>query len=96
MAIEALKDDTVIVFITGLNLYETPEPVQKAMTSGPALGEPLPIIATFDSAIENVLGVVGYSTMKKADGFTEVKAALAEFRGKDGAKEKQAKSLPET
>ena len=85
MAIEALKDDTVIVFIDGSNLYKTPEPVQKAMTSGPALGSPLPIVATFDSAIENALGVVGYSTMKKKDGFTKVKAALAEFRGKDVA-----------
>lgn len=82
----------MIVFIDGLDLYKTPEPVQKAMTTGPALGEPLPIIATFDSAIENVLGVVGYSTMRKADGFTEVKAALAEFRGNDGATAKQAKN----
>ena len=84
MAIEALKDDTVIVFIDGSNLYDTPEPVQEAMTSGPALGSALPIIATFDSAIENLFGVVGYSTIKKADGFTELKAALAKFRGKDG------------
>jgi hypothetical protein len=72
----------VIVFINGLDLFQSPDLVQKAMTSGPALGSPLPIIATFDAGIQKKLGVVGYSTMRDANGFTAVKNALAKLRGK--------------
>ena len=72
----------MIVFIDGLDLYETPEQVQKAMTSGPALGAPLPITATFDAGLQKKLGVVGYKTMRDANGFTAVKNALAKIRGK--------------
>ena len=74
----------MIVFINGRNLYETPELVQKAMTSGPALGEPLPIIATFGAGIQKTLRVLGYSGMKKRDGFAAIKDALAKYRGNKG------------
>ena len=72
----------MIVFINGRNLFETPALVQEAMTSGPALGSPLPIIATFDAGIQKNLGVVGFSKMRDKDGFTAVKTALAKLRGK--------------
>ena len=70
------------MFINGLDLYSTPEQVQKAMTTGPALGSALPIIATFDSGLQNVLGVVGYRKMREKNGFEAVKNALAKLRGK--------------
>jgi hypothetical protein len=94
-AIEALKDDSVIVFINGLDLYDSPDLVQTSMTSGLALGSPLPIVATFDAALKKELGVVPYRMMKDANGFTAVKAAIAMNRGEEVAPEKLAQALPE-
>lgn len=94
MAIDRLKDDSVIVFIDGSNLHLTPQPVQDAMISEPALG-PLPIIATFDATIQKPLGVVGYRAMKDVNGFKDVTAALAKLRGKEVASVPVVKARPE-
>ena len=80
MAIKALKEETEIIFISGLNLHKTPEVVQKAIASDEAMG-PTPIIAIFDSGVERQIGVVPYFNMKDVNGFTEVKRALADYRG---------------
>ena len=80
MAIEALKEETAIIFISGLNLHKTPEVVQKAIASDEAMG-PTPIIAVFDSGIEREIGVVPYFDMKDVNGFTQIKRALADYRG---------------
>ena len=80
MAIEALKNDTEIVFISGLNLHKTPELVQKAIASDEAMG-PTPIIAVFDARVTKQIGVVPYFDMKDVDGFTKVRTALADYRG---------------
>lgn len=80
MAIEALEDDSEIVFVSGLNLYKSPQIVQKAMASKEASG-PTPIIAVFDAKVEKQLGIVPYFHMKNADGFDGVRAQLAMLRG---------------
>lgn len=95
MAIETLKDDTEIVFISGLNLHKTPEIVQEAMASKEAQG-PIPIAAVFDARVENLLGVVPYFHMKDVDGFTEVTSALAAMRGKPSPLDSMKRHAPET
>lgn len=82
MAIDALKEDSEIIFVSGLNLHKSPEVVQAAMASKEARG-PTPIIAVFDSNVEEQLGVVPYFDMKDSHGFDDVKTQLAILRGKD-------------
>ena len=94
-AIEQLKDDSVIVFINGLDLYETSELVQEAFTTGPALGSPLPIVASFDASLTKVLGVLDYDSMKDKSGFPAVKKALSKLGGNDADKKTQTNHLPE-
>lgn len=93
-AIEALKDDSVIVFISGANLHHTPAAVQQAVASKPAFG-PLPIVVACDASLEKQLGAVGYRAMKDVNGFKEVKAALAQLRGKESAPETSVMARPE-
>lgn len=81
-AIDALKEDSVIVFITGGNLHLCPQAVQEAIVSKPAWG-PLPIVAVFDAGIQQRLGAVGYRSMKDVNGFKEVTTALAKLRGRE-------------
>ena len=87
----------MIVFINGLDLYESSELVQEAFTTGPALGSPLPIVASFDPGLTKVLGVLDYHSMKDKSGFPAVKKALSELRGKDADSDKQTQTnhLPE-
>ena len=66
--------------MSGLNLHESPEIVQKAMASKEAAG-PIPIMATFDAKITKQLGVVPYYAMKDVDGFKKVKLAVADHLG---------------
>ncbi len=80
VAIEALKEQTEIIFVSGLNLHLTPEIVQDAMASDEADG-PTPIIAVFDQEIQKLLGIVPYFDMKDPDGFKKVNTALADHRG---------------
>lgn len=80
MAIDALKEQTEIVFISGRNLHKTPEVVQQAMASKEAFGA-TPIIAVFDPSVEERIGVVPYRYMKDPTAFDEVKAGLALMRG---------------
>ena len=80
VAIDALKEETVIVFVSGLDLHQSPEVVQEAMASEEAFG-PTPIIAVFDPQVQTTLGIVDYYSMKDVDGFSKVKTALADFRG---------------
>ena len=80
MAIEALKKESFIIFISGLNLYKTPEVVQKAIASDEAMG-PTPIIAVTDAKVEKKIGVVPYSVMKDVEGFTKIRTAIGEHRG---------------
>jgi hypothetical protein len=82
VAIDALKENSEIVFLSGLNLYKSPKIVQKAMASKEASG-PTPIIAVFDSKVEKQLGIIPYFHMKNADGFEGVNAQLAMLRGKE-------------
>lgn len=82
MAIDALKEDSEIVFVSGLNLHKSPEVVQAAMASKEARG-PTPIIAVFDANVEEKLGVVPYFDMKDSHGFDDVKTQLAILRGKE-------------
>lgn len=82
MAIDALKGDSEIIFVSGMNLYKSPQIVQKAMASKEASG-PTPIIAVFDSKVEKQLGVVPYFHMKNSDGFDGVKIQLAMLRGEE-------------
>ena len=79
-AIKTIKDDTVIVFIDGSNLHLTPKPVGKAIANAPL--NAMPIVAVFDHKIEKELGVVGYTDIRKRDGFKGIKAELAKLRGK--------------
>jgi hypothetical protein len=95
VAIEQLKDDSVIVFINGLDLYESSELVQEAFTTGPALGSPLPIVASFDAGLTKVLGVLDYDSMKDKSGFPAVKKALSKLGGNDADKKTQTNRLPE-
>ena len=88
----------MIVFINGLDLYESSELVQEAFTTGPALGSPLPIVASFDPGLTKVLGVLDYDSMKDKSGFPAVKKALSKLSGKDAAADKkttQTNHLPE-
>ena len=95
-AIEQLKDHSVIVFINGLDLYESSELVQEAFTTGPALGSPLPIVASFDAGLTKVLGVLDYDSMKDKSGFPAVKKALSKLGGNDADKKTtQTNHLPE-
>ncbi len=75
-----MKDDSIIVFISGLNLHKTPEIVQAAYASKEARS-PTPILAVFDAPLENLVRVVPYRVMKDPEGFTEVRSMLAEIRG---------------
>jgi hypothetical protein len=93
-AIDALKEDSVIVFIDGSNLHLTPQAVQDAIVSDAAFG-PLPIVAVFDAGIQKQLGAVGYRSMKDVNGFKEVTAALAKLRGKEAAPSKLVQARPE-
>ena len=90
----------MIVFINGLDLYESSELVQEAFTTGPALGSPLPIVASFDASLEKVLGVLDYDSMKDKSGFPAVKKALSKLSGNDAdtdadKKTTQTNHLPE-
>lgn len=80
MAIEELKKDTVIIFISGLNLHKTPQVVQDAIASDEAAG-PTPIVAVCDSSVETLIGVIPYFNMKDVNGFTGIRKALGEYRG---------------
>ena len=95
VAIDALKEETVIVFISGLDLHLTPEVVQEAMASEEAFG-PTPIIAVFDPQVQTTLGIVDYFSMKDVDGFAKVKTALAEFREEAEEKAPMVQHRPET
>lgn len=95
MAIDNLKDDTEIIFISGLNLYKTPKPLQAAMASKEASG-PTPIVAIFDPMIENQIGVIPYFDMKKRNGFEKIKAALADYRGTEQTEDRMTMHAPET
>ena len=88
----------MIVFINGLDLYETSELVQEAFTTGPALGSPLPIVASFDASLQKVIGVLDYDSIKDKSGFPAVKKALSKLGGDDNAADKkttQTNHLPE-
>ncbi|MDF1816501.1 MAG: hypothetical protein P1V20_30145 [Verrucomicrobiales bacterium] len=80
MGIEALKNDTLIIFISGLNLHKTPEVVQEAIASKEASG-PTPIIAVFDASVEKRLGVIPYFDMKDVNGFTRIRKAISDHLG---------------
>ena len=95
VAIDALKDETVIVFISGLDLHLTPEVVQEAMASEEAFG-PTPIVAVFDPQVQTTLGIVDYYSMKDVDGFAKVKTAIADFRGEAEEKAPMVRYQPET
>lgn len=80
VAIDAIKDNSEIIFISGLNLHKCPEVVQIAIATDEADG-PTPVIVAFDAALEKRLGIVPYFDMKDSEGFTKIKAALADHRG---------------
>lgn len=75
-----MKDESIIVFISGLNLHKTPEVVQAAYASKEARS-PTPILAVFDASVEELVQVVPYRVMKDPEGFTDVKSKLAKIRG---------------
>lgn len=79
-AINAIKDDTVIVFIDGSNLHLTPKSVVDAIANAPLTATP--IVAVFDHAIEKELGVVGYSGIRKRAGLKDIMAEIAKLLGK--------------
>lgn len=95
VAIDTLKKDTEIIFISGLNLHKTPEPVQEAFASKKARG-PTPIICVFDGKVENLLEVVPYFHMKDVNGFTDVLESLAEYRGTESPTTSLTRHEPET
>ena len=74
-----MKDDSVIVFIDGSNLYLTPKPVRDSIAKAPLTATP--IFAVFDPAIEKNLGVVGYSGIRKREGLKNIMAEIAKMRG---------------
>jgi len=94
-AIDILKDDTEIVFISGLNLHKTPEPVQEAIASKEADG-PTPIVAVFDDKVEERLGIVPYFHMKDVNGFRDVVKALSAWRGEAVKMPENKLHAPET
>ena len=95
MSIDKLKDDTVIVFIDGSNLYTTPQVVQDAVASDAVLGSPLPIVIVTDAKIEKLLGAVGHYAIKDPNGLNELKGAIAEYRGQEAPDLKMTKYAPE-
>ncbi len=70
----------MIVFIDGSNLHLTPKPVHESIADAPLTATP--IVAVFDPAIEKNLGVIGYRTIRKRDGFSDIKAEIAKLQGK--------------
>jgi len=95
VSIDTLKDDTVIVFIDGSNLYTTPEVVQEAFSHDSVLGSPLPIVGVFDAKLQTMLGVIGHFSIKAPNGFKEIKTALTEYRGKGAPDPKLTERSPE-
>ena len=74
-----MKDESVIIFVDGSNLYLTPKPVRDSIAKAPLTATP--IVAVFDPAIEKNLGVVGYSGIRKRAGLNEIVAEVAKLRG---------------
>ncbi|MEC8826040.1 MAG: hypothetical protein VXX36_09685 [Verrucomicrobiota bacterium] len=89
-AINAVKDDTVIVFIDGSNLHLTPIPVQHSYAS-PGAASGLPIVAVFDQAIEKEIGILGYKAIRSRDGFKDVKAKIAALQSREKGKQTSSK-----
>lgn len=75
-----MKHQSEIVFISGLNLYETPKIVQTAITSDAAMG-PTPIVAILDAKVEVLVGVVPYFHMKDVTGFDKIRTDLGTHLG---------------
>lgn len=76
-----MKDDSVIVFIDGSNLYDTPKPVQDSISNAPL--SPTPILTVFDAAIEKNFGVIAYRAIRSRDGLKNIKAEIAKMQGKE-------------
>ena len=74
-----MKDESVIIFVDGSNLYLTPKPVRDSIAKAPLTATP--IFAVFDPAIENNLGVLGYSGIRKREGLKNIMAEIAKMRG---------------
>ena len=95
MSIDKLKDDTVIVFIDGSNLYTTPKVVQESIAHDDVFGSPLPIVIVTDAKMEKLLGAVGHYAIKDPNGLNELKGALAEYRGQEAPDLNLTKHSPE-
>jgi hypothetical protein len=80
VAIDALKKDAIMVLITGVNMYDSPQVVQDAVTSKEAWGA-IPIVAVTDANVEKLAGIVPYQAMKDEQGFFAAKTQLAAMRG---------------
>lgn len=74
-----MKNESVIIFVDGSNLYLTPKPVRDSIAKAPLTATP--IFAVFDPAIEKNLGVVGYSGIRKREGLKNIMAEIAKMRG---------------
>ena len=74
-----MKDESVIIFVDGSNLYLTPKPVRDSIAKAPLTATP--IFAVFDPAIEKNLGVLGYSGIRKREGLKNIMAEIAKMRG---------------
>ena len=74
-----MKDESVIIFVDGSNLYLTPKPVRDSIAKAPLTATP--IFAVFDPAIVKNLGVVGYSGIRKREGLKNIMAEIAKMRG---------------
>jgi len=74
-----MKDESVIIFVDGSNLYLTPKPVRDSIAKAPLTATP--IFAVFDPAFEKNLGVVGYSGIRKREGLKNIMAEIAKMRG---------------
>jgi hypothetical protein len=74
-----MKNESVIIFVDGSNLYLTPKPVRDSIAKAPLTATP--IFAVFDPAIEKNLGVLGYSGIRKREGLKNIMAEIAKMRG---------------
>ena len=70
----------MIVFIDGSNFFRTPKLVRESITKAPLAATP--IVAVFDSSLENELGILGYKAIRKRDSFKDIKARIAEMQEK--------------